>query len=50
MMVNQPYNDTQKVRDCKIGKGTAIWNFVNPYECEIGDDSMVGSFVEIQSE
>lgn len=38
----------KKIRDCNIGKGTKIWNFVNLYECEIGKDCMIGSFVEIQ--
>ncbi len=42
-------NPTQLIRDCRIGEGTKIWNFVNLYECEIGRDSMIGSFVEIQA-
>ena len=33
---------------CKIGKGTAVYDFVNLYECEIGENCMIGSFVEIQ--
>ncbi len=36
------------IRDCKIGKGTKIYNFVNLYECEIGKNCMIGSFVEMQ--
>jgi len=36
------------IRDCKIGKNTKIWDFVNLYECEIGDNCMIGPFVEIQ--
>jgi len=36
------------IRDCKIGKGTIIYNFVNLYECEIGENCMIGSFVEMQ--
>ena len=43
-----PVNDKQVIRDCKIGEGTKIWNFVNLYECEIGKDCMIGTFVEIQ--
>ena len=31
-----------------VGKNVKIFNFVNAYGCEIGDDSKVGSFVEIQ--
>jgi acetyltransferase-like isoleucine patch superfamily enzyme len=38
------------VKDCKIGKGTKIWNFVNMYGCEVGQDSMIGTFVEIQKD
>ena len=45
----QPVNERQLIRDCKIGEGTKIWNFVNLYECEIGRDSMIGTFVEIQA-
>mgnify|MGYP001613751235 CR=1 FL=1 len=37
----------QLIRDCKIGKGTKIWNFVNLYECEIGENCTIGTFVEI---
>ena len=43
-----PANDKQLIRDCKIGEGTKIWNFVNLYCCKIGQDCMVGHFVEIQ--
>lgn len=44
-----PQNQWQIIRDCKIGEGSKIWNFVNMYECEVGRDSMVGTFVEIQA-
>lgn len=40
----------QEIVNCKIGKGTVIWNFVNLYGCKIGEDCMVGAFVEIQSD
>jgi acetyltransferase-like isoleucine patch superfamily enzyme len=39
----------QVIRDCKIGSGTKIWDFVNLYGCEIGHDCLIGTFVEIQS-
>jgi acetyltransferase-like isoleucine patch superfamily enzyme len=42
-------NPLQLINNCRIGKGTKIWNFVNMYECEIGTDSMVGCFCEIQN-
>jgi len=32
----------------RLGTGARIFNFVNAYDCEIGDGSKVGSFVEIQ--
>ncbi len=47
--MDYPVNDTQLIRNCTIGEGTKIWNFVNLYECEIGRDSMVGTFVEVQA-
>ena len=34
--------------DVKLGKGVRIFAFVNLYGCEIGDNSKVGAFVEIQ--
>jgi UDP-2-acetamido-3-amino-2,3-dideoxy-glucuronate N-acetyltransferase len=34
--------------DVKLGREVAIYNFVNLYGCEIGDESRIGSFVEIQ--
>lgn len=34
--------------DVKLGKNVKIYNFVNLYGCEIGDNSKIGAFVEIQ--
>jgi UDP-2-acetamido-3-amino-2,3-dideoxy-glucuronate N-acetyltransferase len=34
--------------DVKLGKNVTIFEFVNLYGCEIGDDSRIGAFVEIQ--
>lgn|SRR5574341_787803 len=34
--------------DVKLGQGVKIYAFVNLYGCEIGDDSKIGTFVEIQ--
>ena len=42
--------NTAIIKDCKIGKGTKIWNYVNMYGCEIGENCMIGSFVEIQND
>lgn len=40
---------TAKIKDCKIGEGTRICEYTNLYGCEIGDNCMIGTFVEIQS-
>ena len=34
--------------DVKLGRGVKIYAFVNLYGCEIGDESKIGTFVEIQ--
>ncbi len=34
--------------DVKLGKDVAIHNFVNLYGCTIGDNTKIGTFVEIQ--
>jgi UDP-2-acetamido-3-amino-2,3-dideoxy-glucuronate N-acetyltransferase len=34
--------------DVKFGKNVKIYNFVNLYGCEIGDNTKIGTFVEIQ--
>ena len=34
--------------DVKLGKDVKIFDFVNLYGCEIGDNTKVGTFVEIQ--
>lgn len=34
--------------DVKLGKDVKIFEFVNLYSCEIGDNSRIGAFVEIQ--
>ena len=44
-----PVNDKQLIRDCEIGPGTKVWNFVNMYGCKVGRDAMIGTFVEIQA-
>jgi len=35
-------------QDVKLGKNVKIFEFTNLYGCEIGDNSKVGAFVEIQ--
>ena len=34
--------------DVKIGRGVKIYDFVNLYGCEIGDETKIGTFVEVQ--
>jgi len=45
-------NEAQPVKkiapDVKLGSGVRIFDFVNMYGCEIGDNTKIGTFVEIQ--
>jgi UDP-2-acetamido-3-amino-2,3-dideoxy-glucuronate N-acetyltransferase len=34
--------------DVKLGRGVAIYAFVNLYGCRVGDDTRIGTFVEVQ--
>ena len=34
--------------DVKVGKGVKLSKFINLYGCEIGDETKIGAFVEIQ--
>src|SRR6516165_4790790 len=34
--------------DVKLGRDVQIFDFVNLYGCEIGDETRIGAFVEIQ--
>ncbi len=34
--------------DVRLGRGVRVFGFVNLYGCEVGDDTKVGTFVEIQ--
>ena len=42
-------DNRQVLRDVRVGNDVRIWDFVNLYGCEIGDESMIGTFVEIQA-
>jgi acetyltransferase-like isoleucine patch superfamily enzyme len=44
----QESNFTRIAPDVKLGQNVKIYAFVNMYGCEIGDDCIVGTFVEIQ--
>ena len=43
---SQPFR--QISHDVKLGRGVRIYGFTNLYGCEIGDDTKIGTFVEIQ--
>jgi acetyltransferase-like isoleucine patch superfamily enzyme len=36
------------IKDCDIGEGTIVRDFVNLYGCRIGKDCKVAAFVEVQ--
>ncbi|MCU7491202.1 MAG: acyltransferase [Bacteroidota bacterium] len=40
--------DYKKINDVKLGENVKIYDFVNLYGCSIGDNTKVGTFVEIQ--
>jgi acetyltransferase-like isoleucine patch superfamily enzyme len=35
--------------DVKLGKGVKLSRFINLYGCEVGDETKIGAFVEIQT-
>jgi UDP-2-acetamido-3-amino-2,3-dideoxy-glucuronate N-acetyltransferase len=41
-------NDRQCLRNVTVGENVKIFDFVNAYECFIGNNSKIGAFVEIQ--
>ena len=48
-MLTVPVNDYQSVApDVKLGENVKLSKFINLYGCEIGDDTKIGAFVEIQ--
>jgi UDP-2-acetamido-3-amino-2,3-dideoxy-glucuronate N-acetyltransferase len=38
------------IRDVKLGENVKYYGFVNLYGCSIGDDTKIGTFVEIQKD
>ncbi len=46
--MNDTSSPIQLLRDVKLGQGVKIYSFTNLYGCEIGDDSKIGTFVEVQ--
>jgi acetyltransferase-like isoleucine patch superfamily enzyme len=45
-----PDNSRNCINNVKLGKGVKIFNFVNLYGCTIGDNTKIGTFVEIQKD
>src|SRR5688500_20335066 len=44
-----PHSEFQIITpDVKFGRDVKVFGFVNLYGCEIGDESRIGTFVEIQ--
>ena len=44
-----PLETTQRIApDVRLGRDVRIYAFVNLYGCEIGDETRIGTFVEIQ--
>ena len=47
--MNDKFKVTQKIApDVQLGEGVKIFNFVNMYGCQIGDNTKIGTFVEVQ--
>ena len=47
--MKQPDQTYQRIApDVRLGQGVRIFAFVNLYGCEVGDDTKIGTFVEIQ--
>ena len=46
--MNKPIIYISQIRDVKFGKNVKVVEPLNIYECEIGDNSFIGPFVEIQ--
>ena len=41
-------SEKKSLNNVKIGENVKIYDFVNAYNCEINDNSKIGTFVEIQ--
>ena len=51
-MSDQPVNDApfRILRDVTLGEGVVVQAFTNLYGCRIGDETRVGTFVEVQKD
>lgn len=50
MHVLNSNSSKQNLKNVLCGENVKIHDFVNLYDCEIGDDTLIGPFVEIQNE
>lgn len=41
-------NEHQKLNNVLVGENVRFFSFINAYNCQIGDNSKIGAFVEIQ--
>lgn len=48
MQILNQENERQSINNVEVGENVKIFKFVNLYGCQIGDNSKIGSFVEIQ--
>jgi acetyltransferase-like isoleucine patch superfamily enzyme len=47
-MMEETATGQRVASDVRLGRNVRIFSFVNLYGCEIGDDTTIGTFVEIQ--
>ena len=49
-MAGEPVNDApfRLIDEVEFGDNVSVWSFTNLYGCRIGDNTRIGSFVEIQ--
>jgi UDP-2-acetamido-3-amino-2,3-dideoxy-glucuronate N-acetyltransferase len=50
-MSSEPINDApyRMLRDVEFGTGVRVFSFTNLYGCSVGDESQIGTFVEVQA-
>ena len=47
-MIHGEHNSLRVAEDVRFGSGVQLFGFVNLYGCEIGDETRIGCFVEVQ--
>lgn len=48
MKIHNQNEQKKTIRNVKVGRRVKIYDFVNLYGCEIGEETKIGTFVEIQ--